>query len=110
MNDKDIEQMLRESCSPQMPEGMRERVLRKSFDSLECRPPRRIANRWKPILACAAVLFVILANISDTMVQNKLAKDIGTSSISPETYLAWQRAVNEASVFSPIDSAEGDQL
>ena len=80
MDDRQIEQMLRESCSPQMPEGMRERVLRDSFDELRRRPSNRwalTARYWKPILVCAAVLFVILANISDIMVQDRLARDIG---------------------------------
>jgi len=110
MDDRQIEQILRESCTPQMPEGMRERVLSKSFNELPHRPSSRwslIASRWKPILACASVLFVIFANISDTLVQDKLARDIGQTpgniTITAESLLSWQKALSDDPGLSPID-------
>ena len=109
MDDRQIEQILRESCSPQMPDGMRERVLSKSFNELPHRPSSRwslIASRWKPILISASVLFILVADMSDMLVQEQLTKDIGKTpanmTITADSILSWQKELRDASEFSSI--------
>lgn len=109
MDDKRIEQLIRESGVLEMPDGMRERVLRRSFNELPKK--RAIIQYWKPILACAAILFVIFANVSDTMVQERLASDIGKTPArtiyTADSLLSWQREIRSNSGLSLIDASFG---
>lgn len=75
MNDKHIEDILRESWSPESPDGMRDRVLRKTRESMlqEERAPRlRLA--WRFVLVTAGVLIVFLTQLADRSTQMRLAR------------------------------------
>ena len=73
MDDKRVEKILKESWSPNPPDGMRERILRRGREELA--PKRRIPwiTNWKPVLAAAAVLLVILTNFSDYRSQARIS-------------------------------------
>lgn len=75
MNDKRIEEMLRECWTPQEPDGMRDRVLRRSREEL----PRRNSRRpvfgfigWKPALVGLAFLVIIVTGLLDGMYQGRI--------------------------------------
>ena len=67
MEDKQFEEMLRESWSPEPPEGMRERVLRRSRRELPARSRRPLFGmfRWRPMLAVTAVVLILLMGVSE---------------------------------------------
>ena len=74
MDDKRIEDMLRQSWQPQPPAGMRERVLGRANREAE----RRTRCRWLPLswrtaFAALGVLIVTLSAISDSARQSRLA-------------------------------------
>ena len=74
MDDKCIEDMLRESRQPDMPQGMKDRVLRAARQELAHRSKRSITPflRWKPMLATGALLLVLLTNAADLGLQSRL--------------------------------------
>lgn len=72
MNDKKIEELLRETWSPKPPEGMRERVLRRSREELRQSRPTKLG--WRPMFATIAILMVLGTGISDHYRQVRLAR------------------------------------
>ena len=74
MDDKRIEDMLRESWQPQPPEGMRERVLGRANREVE-RGSRRtwFPLGWRTALATLGVFVIVLSVISDSARQSRLA-------------------------------------
>lgn len=72
MDQDRIEEILRESFPKDEPQGMRERVLSKAAGELH---PARVS--WWPkvrlAFACAAVLLVLFANLSDKARQSRIA-------------------------------------
>lgn len=73
MDDKRIEEMLLESCKPEMPQGMRDRVLRAARQDFAHQRKPRAALRWKPLLASIALAIVLLTNIMDQRTQAHLS-------------------------------------
>lgn len=77
MDDRQIENMLRDSWDPQPPDGMRERVLRRAQEqSARSRSGRPILGtaRWKLALAGLGIAVVLLGNISDYARQSRIAQ------------------------------------
>lgn len=74
MDDKRIEETLRESWKPEMPDGMRERVLRAARQGLlSAHRPRLRFPRWKPLLAGIAIVIVLSTSIANHQVETRLA-------------------------------------
>ena len=120
MDDRRLEELLRDSWSPLPPEGMRERVLRRSREELARRRPR-IAwlVGWKPALAAVAVLFVLMMNISDYATSRRIAAltDGVTTKITapagPDTMLRQRMEMAELLAQAPAsrtDSLKGENL
>ncbi len=80
MDDKRIEEILRESCDVDMPQGMKDRVMRSARQELAHHNSRRFAPRWKPVLVSMALAIVLLTNIMDGLTQAHLTKLVGGSS------------------------------
>lgn len=73
MDDRNIEEMLRRSWQPEPPEGMRERVLRRSRQEPERgRPTWRFLLR-KPVFAALALAVVLAVNVSDHYRQARMS-------------------------------------
>ena len=76
MDDKHIEDMLRDSWSPEPPEGMRERVLGRARQEL---PARRAGwgllgmSGWKLAFASLCLLTILVSNLADSARQVRLA-------------------------------------
>jgi hypothetical protein len=80
MDDKRIEDMLRESWTPMEPEGMRDRVLRCSRQELPCNPHHVSRGRlrsavpyWKAGLVALGVLIILLSNVAESARQNRIS-------------------------------------
>ena len=76
MEDREIEELLRESWQPEPPEGMRDRVISRAKRELGRRIlwfPRLVIPRWQVGLAVAALVIVIACGISNTARENRLA-------------------------------------
>lgn len=76
MNDKLIEQKLRESFSPEPPAGMRERVLGRAGQELSPAQSRMRAPwfvNWRLAMATAGVLVVLTGNVSEYARDARLA-------------------------------------
>jgi hypothetical protein len=74
MDDKRIEDMLRESRQTDMPEGMKDRVMRAARQELAHHSKRFIVPRlrWRPMLAAGALLIVLLTNVADLRLESRL--------------------------------------
>ena len=74
MEDKQFEEILRESWSPKPPEGMRDRILRHSRQKFSAGRRRPLFGmlRWKPLLAAVAVVIVMLMGVSEHQRQQRL--------------------------------------
>lgn len=87
MNDKQIVDILRESWSPEPPEGLRERVLRGSRTELLHRRARsaRPWFTWRVAVAGLGIAIVLATNISDHIMQSRVAEiaNPGPASASP---------------------------
>lgn len=84
MEDKRIEEMLRECWTPEEPEGMKARALRQSRQEFGRQHTRRLINsRWKLALTCAGILIVLATSISDHARQNRLSAMTGTGMSTP---------------------------
>ena len=110
MNDKRIEEILKESWSPHPPDGMKERILRRSREEITHKRTRvfPVAN-WKPALATAAVLLVILTNVSDHLCQKRISAMTDGSTpglrypVSADSLLAQRRGIEELLARLPAD-------
>ena len=88
MNDKLIEQKLRESFSPEPPAGMRERVLGRAGQELSPAQSRMRAPwfmNWRLAMATAGVLVVLTGNVSEYCRGARLAALSGSGS-SPQSH------------------------
>ena len=109
MNDKRIEEMLKESWSPHPPDGMKERILRRSREEISRKRTRifMVAN-WKPALATAADLLVILTNVSDHLCQKRISAMTDGSTpglmapLSADSLLAQRRGIEELLARLPV--------
>ena len=74
MDDERIEDMLRESRQTDMPQGMKDRVLRAARQELARSSKRSVAPflHWRPMLATGALLLVLLTNAADLGLQSRL--------------------------------------
>lgn len=118
MDDKRMEEMLRESWSPEPPDGMRERALRRARAELG-RATRPAIFQWKPLLATLAIVIVLLTNISDHCRQSRLTAMMDSESLKltapldPASLLLQRRAAERLLAQVPTDggfgnSSEGD--
>jgi len=76
MDDKHIEDMLRDSWSPEPPEGMRERVLGRAREELLARKAGRGLrgiNGWKLAFASLALFAILVSNLVEYARQERLA-------------------------------------
>ena len=75
MDDNRVEETLRESWKPEMPDGMRERVLRAAREELlRVERPRVRYLRWKPLLASVAIVVALSTNIAAGRMESRIAK------------------------------------
>jgi len=120
MDDKRMEGMLRESWSPEPPDGMRERVLRRARAELG-QPTRPAIFQWKPLLATLAIVIVLLTNISDQCRQSRLAAMTDGFSHQRMTapqggyWLQRRKEIEKSLALAPedgsfFDGSEGDEL
>ena len=117
MDDKRMEGMLRESWSPEPPDGMRERVLRRARAELG-RPTRPAIFQWKPLLATLAIIVVLVTNVSDHCRQSRMTAMMDSESLKitapldPASLLLQRRAVEGLLAQVPTDglrnSSQGD--
>ena len=114
MDDKRIEELLRESWSPKPPEGMRERVLRRSREELRQTRPTRIG--WRPIFATIAIVMVLGTGISDHCRQVRLAELMDGASptkmsapFDPSSLLKQRQQIESLLAMTPAGSLEGDK-
>ena len=124
MDDRRIEEMLRESWKPEPPDGMRERVLRRARGELaHSRQPVLGMSRWKFALASLGLLVILLANISDHARQIRLSATMHGSPLTKMTapytvkgdLLAWRREIQRSLVLAPtgaglVNGLKGDDL
>ena len=115
MDDKRIEDVLRESWQPEPPDGMRDRVLRTARQELTRahRPLARVL-RWRPLLASLAAVIVLLTNIADHRVQTRLAAltDGHSKTITAPVnrdFLRQRREIADMLALSPADVPVGKQ-
>lgn len=105
MNDKHIEDILRESWSPEPPEGMRERILRRGRVELlhEKDNKRRRWFTWRTAMVAAGIVTVLLTNLADMSTRSKVAEM--TKQASPQCFTTvaqrpislgqWRYSMNE---------------
>jgi len=93
MDDRRIEEMLRRSWQPQPPDGMRERILRRSRQELERRRPIwRFALR-RPVFAALALAVLLAVNVSDHYRQARISAmtEVGGAKTVPGGLLRQRR-------------------
>jgi uncharacterized paraquat-inducible protein A len=83
MNDKQIENLLKECRFPEPPTGMRERVLHRAGRELTHSRPRLLT--WKSALVCAGVLIILVSNCMNFACEKKLAAMTGSGNSSIST-------------------------
>lgn len=77
MDDKRIEDLLRKAWDVEPPDGMRERVLRKSREAAS-----PAVSRWRFALATAGILAVIVLNLMNFGVQTRITAMTGIRDVS----------------------------
>jgi len=114
MNDNRIEEILKESWSPHPPDGMKERILRRSREEIAHKRTWvfPVAN-WKSALTTAAVLVIVFTNVSDYQCQKRIAammdgsKSRLTAPLNADSLLAQRREMEELFAWLPV--SEKDQ-
>ena len=116
MDDQRIEDTLRDSWKSEMPDGMRERVLRAARQGLlSANRPRVRIPRWKPLLAGIAVVFILSTSIADYRVQVRLAAltdGHSTTSITAPAdggFLRHRREIARMLALNPADARGAEQ-
>ena len=115
MDDKRIADVLRESWKPEMPDGMRERVLRAAREELlRVDRPRFRFLHWKPLLAGIAAVIVLSTNIADSRVQARLARLTDGHSNTITTpyngdFLKHRRELADMLALTPSDARGAEQ-
>lgn len=85
MDDKHIEDLMRNTLHVTPPEEMRHRTLRLARQELrkqQTRPQILRMSRWKAALAVCGVLIIILTSISDSARQKRIDEMVCSSSAS----------------------------
>lgn len=99
MDDKHIEDLLRESWSPCPPDGMRDRILRNSRSELARNRHPKLHTNWKFALVTLSVFIVLATDISDYARQNRLSNMVGGppsgAQVSPTNLRERQRYFSE---------------
>lgn len=73
MDDRRIEDMLRESWQPEPPDGMRDRTLRLARKELSNKQTRILGiSRWKLALVAFCIAIVLLTNAANSRVDNRI--------------------------------------
>lgn len=116
MDDKRMEETLRESWQLETPDGMRERVLRSARQGLlSANSPRVRVPRWKPLLAGIAVAIVLSTSIANYQVEARLAALTDghptTSITSPagDGFFRHRREIARMLALTPADARGGEQ-
>ena len=81
MDDRRIEELLRDDWQPQPPDGMRERVMNRARGELlreRSRPTILGMNRWSAVLAALGIVLIILTNVSDHARHSRIAAMMGS--------------------------------
>jgi hypothetical protein len=113
MEDKKIEELLRESWSPRPPDGMRERVLRRSREEIARTRPSYLG--WRPVFATIAILMVFATGISDHFRQERLSRLMDGASpkmsapFDPSSLLKQRQQIESLLAAVPTGSLEGDK-
>ena len=113
MEDKKVEELLRQSWSPTPPDGMRERILRRSRE--EFRRSRWAKVGWRPVFATIAILMVLSTGISDHCRQIRLAQLMDGASpkmsapFDPSILLKQRQEIASLLAVLPTGSLEGDK-
>ena len=113
MNDKQIEQLLKEIWSPKPPDGMRERVLRRSREELKHARPTWLG--WKPAFATVGILMVLASGVSDHCRQVRMARLMDGASpkmsapFDPAGLLKQRQEIESMLAMSPALNSEGDK-
>ena len=113
MEDKRMEELLRQSWQPKPPEGMRERVLRRSRE--EFRRSRWAKVGWRPVFATIAILMVLSTGISDHCRQIRLAQLMDGASpkmsapFDPSSLLKQRKQIESLLAVLPAGSLEGNK-
>lgn len=118
MDDKRIEDMLRESWQPEPPEGMRDRVLRKRRQAVRETAPTSPHGwfSWRVALAGLGVTIVIATGLADRGTQARLARIAGERSLAnsamiarrPCTLGSWRAGMT--CLLSDTEVIRGDEL
>jgi len=115
MDENRVEKTLRESWKPEMPDGMRERVLRAAREELlRAHRPRARFLHWKPLLAGIAAVIVLSTNIADYRVQVRLTRLTDGHSNTITTpyngdFLKHRRELADMLALTPSDARGGKQ-
>lgn len=105
MNDKHIEDILRESWSPEPPDGLRERVLSKGREELlrDRDPGRQRWFTWRVALVGAGVAILLVTNLMNISTESQVAQMLQetrserftTVAQRPVTLGEWRRSMDE---------------
>ena len=118
MDDKRIEDMLRDSWQPSTPNGMRDRTLRLARQELSKR--KRLVfgiSRWKIALTALGIVIVLLTNTANSRMDKRIDAIVCRQSVGcPDARVAqmispqeWQRQQSQM-VDSLFDKAGTDPL
>lgn len=88
MNDKQIEDLLRGSWSPEPPDGMRDRTLRGSRSAQERQPMSHRWVNWRAGFVTAGLLLIVLTSLLDVGTQRHLAQICGEKGRTGSAMLA----------------------
>jgi len=110
MDDKQIENLLRESWKPDPPDGMRERVLRNSRQALAKEQSGRslgLISHWRFALLGMSILLILLMNLSDYSRERRLSAIIcaraPSGQVSPINFRERQLLIGELTAKSISD-------
>lgn len=99
MDDKRIEDLLRNTLRATPPEEMRYRTLRPARLELKKRQTRSHilgVSRWKAVLAVCGVLIAVLTSISNSARQERIGEMVCRPSASaPQTHIAQSTSLQE---------------
>lgn len=114
MDDKHIENSLREAWNPQPPDGMRERIMRASRQELAGRQRGRsniLLVRMKFALAALVLLTILFTNISEYARQCRMSALVGGSPVKSINLRERNRMIGELMASSSSDDQQpGESL
>jgi len=116
MNDKHIEDLLRDTLRATPPVEMKHRTLRLARQELkkrQAKSPILGMSRWKAALAVCAVLIIVLTSISDSARQERIDQMVcGPSASGPQAQIAQASSLKEwesrrAEILDRLQEIEG---